>query len=428
LTRASIIKAGRACVNLLARFVATVSLIATIAAHLGAIRRARAILFVPDGGFGYTILSPDWLRRLHPGGGNLTFFGTSYDRHRHNRRIQDLWGANSFIWIRQGFMLPHLGAAYDSPFSFRLFHAAHRVLVRYMPDTPCYFAMEGLIAATPAPAWLDAEDAFNGRLESRYYPLIYSQPAPALHVGESIRSRVSQTLRNRCGTDFPRRCAFYLRYRGGGAGDDTSSLNRMSSSLDSYLPAIRVLNRAGYQVLLTGDALAPAKMIAERAGGLVDWRAAGADRDEFMLFAGTEVDIHIGSLSGGSAYLYVTDIPALMLNAFAPGDALPRTTVCYKWLYDSADSLVGLEPLLGGMFYDHQLHGCRLVDNTPDEMAESVEDFIARGGARPYGVDPAELGFAAPWIRAAEGRLSPAWLRQYERRARIRPEQRFAAR
>lgn len=412
----------------LARMVAIVSTIATIATHLGTIRRARAILLMPDGGFGHTILSPDWLRRLHPGEGNLTLFGTSHDRARHNRLVPELWGAHDFVWVRQGFVLPRLGAIYDSPLSIRLFHGVRRFLSWYVPHTPCHFSVEGLFRATPAPAWLAADSPFNGRYESRYYPLTQAKPALELHVGAPIRGRVAKALGNRFGSGFPRRCAFYIRYREAGTGDDTSSINRVSPSLDAYLPAIRVLNRAGYQVLLTGDALASSGTVYELAGGLVDWRAAGVDRDAYMLFAGTEVDVHIGSLSGGSAYLYVTDIPGLMLNAFAPGDALPRTTLYYKWLFHADGTLVSLENLLGGMFYDHQLHGCRLVDNTPEEMAEAVEDFIAHCHERPYGVDPAALGIVAPWIRAAEGRLSPAWLRQYGRRAAARSEQRVAAR
>jgi hypothetical protein len=50
-------------------------------------------------------------------------------------------------------------------------------------------------------------------------------------------------------------------------------------------------------------------------------------------------------------------------------------------------------------------------------MAETVADFIAHLGDRPYGVDPAALGIEAPWIRAANARLSPAWLDNYRRRA-----------
>jgi hypothetical protein len=198
--------------------------------------------------------------------------------------------------------------------------------------------------------------------------------------------------------------------------------------LDAYLPAIRVLVRAGYQVLLTGDVDAPEDMIADFAGGLADWPAAGVDREEFRLFAGTEVDIHIGSQSGGSAYVYVTDMPALMLNGFPPGDALPQTTVSYKWLHDPDGGLVGLDRLLGGTFYDHQLHGCSLLDNSPDEMAQTVADFIAHCGVRPFGVDPAELGIDAPWIRAANGRLSPVWLRQHGDRLQPGRQRRVADR
>jgi hypothetical protein len=347
----------------------------------------------------------------------LTFFGTCHEGWRHNRLISDLWGRRAFVWVRQGFILPRLGAAYDSEWSFRLFRALQRFLAWYVPDTVCYFAVDDLVAATQRPHWLSPDHLFNQRYESRYYPLIEARPASALHIGASLRSRISLALKDRFGSDFPHRCAFYIRDRGRLDGADTSSVNRISPELDAYVASIQVLNSAGYQVLLTGDVFVSAGMIAQMAGGLVDWRAAGLHQDAFRLFAGTEVDLHIGSLAGGSAYVFVTDIPALMLNAFAPGDALPLTTVSYKWLFREDAGPVGLEQLLGGMFYDHQLHGCRLVDNSPHEMAETVADFIAHLGERPYGIDPASLGIDAPWIRAANARLSPVWLDNYRRAA-----------
>jgi hypothetical protein len=395
------------------------SLVVAVLANLGTVRRAAAILLYPDGGFGHTVSGPDWMRRLHPGERSLTFFGTSYVEWRHNRLIANLWEPGKFIWVRQGFVLPRLGAVYDHDWSVRVFRVLRRFLAWYVPNAACYYWVDDLVSATPRPAWLAADHPFNARYESRYYPLIAARPAPVLRLSEPLRGRVARVLQDQFGSDFPRRCAFYVRDRARSDSADQSSVNRISPDLDAHAPAIRVLNRAGYQVLLTGDVLAPAEMIAGMAGGLVDWRAAGLRQDAFRLFAGTEVDIHIGSLSGGSAYVFVTDIPALMLNAFPPGDALPLTTVSYKWLYEADGTLVRLPDLLAGRFYDHQLHGCRLIDQTPEEMADIVGDFIANLGKRPYGVSTVALGIDAAWIRAADGRISPIWLQQYRSRCNV---------
>jgi hypothetical protein len=404
----------------LARAVATLSLFVTLAANVAAIKRARAILLMANGGFGHSVVAPDWLRRLHSGGGTLTLFAVNMNDGRHNPLISELWGRDRFVWVRKGITLPKLGSVYDAQWVTALFRATQRLLRWLLPKTPCYCSYDELIAATPSPAWLDPNDGFNQRYESRYYPLMQARPARALRVGASRRREVTQALKARFGSDFSGRCTLYIRYLTEPNETDRSSANRLSAPLDDYVPAIRVLNRRGFQVLLTGDALAPPDLMDKMNGGLVDWRALGVDPHVFRLFAGTEVDLHIGSLSGGSAYVFVTDIPALMLNAFAPGDALPRTTVSYKWLYGQGDQLVSLEPLLGGMFFDHQLHGCRLIDNSPGEMAEIVADFLAHSDERPYGVDPTALGIGAPWIRAANARLSPAWLANYRRRAAIR--------
>jgi hypothetical protein len=410
------IRAASTVVIMLSRIVAALSLFMALTVNIGAVRRARAILLVSNGGFGHTITGPDWLRRLHPGSGNLTFFAMNKADGRHNLLITELWGPSNFFWVRKGIALPILGSVYDADWLALIFHAAKRFLKWFVPNTPSYCSYDDLIAATPAPPWLASRHPFNQRYESRYYHLIQERPAPALHVGTSMRRDVTRALNDRFGTNFPRRCAFYIRYLTEPNSTDFSSINRLSAPLEDYLPAIRILNSYGFQVLLTGDLPAERSLIDKMAGAAVDWRAVGVDPDKFRIFAGTEVDLHIGSLSGGSAYVLVTDIPALMLNAFAPGDALPRTTVGYKWIYESDGSMASLDELLGGKFYDHQLHGCRMVDCSPEEMAEIVEDFIIHRGTFPHGVDPAELGIDAPWIRAANARISPVWLKQYHRR------------
>ena len=401
--------------------VAAVYLVATAVRHLPDIRRADAIALYPVGGFGHTIVGPDWLRRLHPGKHHLTFFGTTFDPGRHNALIGNLWGRNSFVWVRQGLTLQRYGSIYSSTWSILLFRLLKKFLAWFVPATPCYFSVEELFAATPRPQWLAADSPFETRYESRYYTLIEVQPAPSIHLQPAACKSVEQAINGKFGSHFPKRCALYLRHRGLHQMRDVSSLNRVVPDLDTHLPAIRILNSAGYRVLLTGDVAAPAELREVREGGLVDAPSAGVDRDTFRMFAGLEVDLHIGCLSGGSAFLYTADIPALMINAFAPGDGLPRTTVYYKWLVRQDGSPLSLNELLGGMFFDHQLHGCDLIENSTEEITEAVDDFIRNlASPRPYGINPADLGVDAPWLRAANARLSPVWLKHYNARRTTR--------
>ncbi len=400
---------------IIARTVALLSIITVIGANFWKIRKARAILLVSDGGFGHTIMAPDWLRRLHPGPGNLIVFAAIPGDNRHNFQIPKLWKPDWFIWTRKGILLPLVGSVHDPVWLDKLYRVIWKFLRWYRPNIPCYSSVDDLVAATPRPVWLPEDSPFNIRYEKAYYPLLEARPAPALHVSENVRLRVAAGLANHFGSDFPKRCSFYVRALATPQFSDTSSVNRLSAPLKTYVPAINILNKAGYLVLLTGDIPAQMSINAEIPGGIVDWRSAGVDREAFGLFAGTEVDLHIGSLSGGSAFTFVTEIPSLMLNAFAPGDGLPRSTVYYKWLIKDDGSMPTLEQLLGGMFYDHQLHGCRLVDNNPEEMAEVVDDFIRNYSNQPgpYGIDPIDLGIDAPWLRAANARLSPLWLERY---------------
>jgi putative glycosyltransferase (TIGR04372 family) len=415
LSRLIVARSATAISLFIARVVVLFSIISAIVANFRKIREARAILLVPDGGFGHTIMAPDWLRRLHPGTGNLIFFAAIRGDKRHNFLIPELWRPNSFVWTRKGIVLPLVGSVHDPVWLDKLYRTVWTFLRWYRPNTPCYCSVDDLLDATPRPVWLAADSPFNIRYEKCYYPLIEASPAPALHVSEKIRSRVSTALLNRFGSDFPKRCSFYVRGLATPQPFDFSSVNRLSAPLETYMPAINVLNAAGYQVLLSGDVQLQTTMNTKMPGGVIDWQSAGVDRHDFNLFAGTEVDLHIGSLSGGSAFTFITEIPALMLNAFAPGDGLPRSTVYYKWLIQDDGSMPTLEQLLGGMFYDHQLHGCRLVDNTAEEMAEAVDDFLHNyfNQSGPYGVNPIDLGIDAPWLRAANARLSPLWLERY---------------
>ena len=397
----------------LSRAFAVVSLTAIAIANLGKLWRSDVILFYPDGGFGHTLISPDWLRRLHPATRNLIFFGT-YPRH-HNLLVGALWKPLMFVWVWIGFRLPGGIDVVDVAWSYRIFAVFDRIVRKFAPKKICYFGLEGLMSATPRPHWLAAGSFFDMRHESRYYTTINTRPAQPIHVSKAVRRRVERQLADRFGTVYPRRCALYIRHRGAADGEDLSSFTRLSAPFEAYLPAVKVLNDAGYQVLVTGDTRVPMKTAADMKGGVVDWRSSGVEPDDFLIYAGTEADIHIGNLSGGSAYLYVTDIPGLMLNAFPFGDSLPKTTVHYKRLYETNGSLVAPDQLFTKFFFDHDCSGYRLEDASPDELAEVVRDFIEHcHDQRPYGVDPSQIGLDAPWFRAADARLSPVWLANFD--------------
>lgn len=349
------------------------------------------------------------MRRLYPGDYTLTVFGTIPGRH--NPVIADLWGRDRFLWIPTGMVVPRLGALADTPWAIEVFRRVHALFTRLFPGKTCHFSIYTLMDATPKPNWLEPGCYYEGRYESRYYHLIANEPAPALHLPAPIVATVIARLEERFSTTSRRRCAFYIRHKGLVVEEDLSSALRRSSSLDDHLPAIDVLVAAGYQVLLTGDVTAPPELVAAYGGAVVDWRASGTDRDTYMVFAGTEADIHIGNLSGGSAFLWVTDMPGLMLNAFPPGNAIPNATLHYKSVHGPDGRPVPLETQLSGLFSDIDTHGYVVETCSPQEMADVVSDFVAHCHAhRPYGVDPADLGIDAPWIKGANARLSPIWL------------------
>ncbi len=119
---------------MIARLIVVFGLIAAVLSNLGRIRRARAILLYPGGGFGHTVSGPDWLRRLHPEGPNLTFFGT-YPR-GHNRLIANIWGQDAIVWVQTGFRLPGGQPVTDVAWSYRLFGILDALIRRFAPRKP----------------------------------------------------------------------------------------------------------------------------------------------------------------------------------------------------------------------------------------------------------------------------------------------------
>ncbi|MCH7553982.1 MAG: TIGR04372 family glycosyltransferase, partial [Chloroflexi bacterium] len=192
--------------------------------------------------------------------------------------------------------------------------------------------------------------------------------------------------------------------------------NRTGSPLDHYLPAVRYLNSAGYQVLLTGDATINASEFETFRGGLVDARHAGVDNGIFSLFAGFEVDIFIGEAGGGSWLPLLKNVPSLMLNAFPYLFGLPNSWIYYKTARDSSGRLVHYADLWNERAYDYELAGLTIEENTAEQILEAVTEFVL---AVAQGNSPEPTALSRPpdniWMaHAANCAVSPAFARLFE--------------
>jgi hypothetical protein len=400
-------QAVRAIAFLVMRTVTCAAMLSTLVMNARRIGRADWVLLVPHTGFGHTLSAPDWLRRLNPRGPNLAIVGRWPERH--NAIIAELWGRERFIWMWSAIWLPGIGLVADPNWCEQLFRMAEWLLRQIWPDKKYLQTEASLMSATPRTPWAAAESKLDKVYELRHYALRLRSPAPALHLGLNRIRSVERALSNLVGRDCDRRCNLYLRHR---AGDITNTA-RCSQPVAAYLPMIRYLLERRYLIMVTGDIqIAGTPLDGEHR--IVDWRRLGISRDLFQVYAGTETDLHIGNLSGGSAYTYVSEIQTVLVDALSFGDAYPKATIQYKRLLDTEGSLVPLPTLFDRYTLDFECRGCRVVDATAEEMLEVVRDVVENGlGIAPYGISPESLGIHAPILKAADARLSPVWVRGF---------------
>jgi hypothetical protein len=400
----TLVRSGAA---LLMRILTGASLFWTIVSNLRTIRSADCILLLPCGGFGHVLSAPDWLRRLDPSARALTIFGRWPGRQ--NAIAAELWGRERFVWTWSAIRLPWLGVVADSEWCETLFRFAETQLKRLWPKKRYFSGVWGLVRATPRPSWVERGSKYARTYESRLYALRLDRPAPALHLGERRIETVERALTKNVGKGYRRRCNLYLRNKTG----DVTNMLRCSQPLTAYLPLIRYLIEQAYLVMITGDVEIRGTVL-DGAPGVVDWRRAGISKDLFHVFCGTETDLHIGNLSGGSAYTYVADIQTILIDAMAFGDAYPKATIQYKRLLRPDGSLVPLAALFKDYSLDFECRGCRIVDASALEMLEVVKDVVENGrGQMPYGVRAESLGLYAPILKSADARLSPVWVRGF---------------
>jgi len=187
--------------------------------------------------------------------------------------------------------------------------------------------------------------------------------------------------------------------------------------MPGYLPAFRYLNECGYRVLLTGDSVLSSDARKEFGNGLIDWTMLDVDRELYMLFAGTEADIHIGQVSGGSTIAHVNGIPTLLLNAFPFGHCLYKTTVFYKHLADENGNPVPAETMLSRFYLDYQVRDFTLISNSAEQIESAVRDFIDNlGDEQPYGNLDESSGLSSSSLRTGNSRISPAWIDSFHQR------------
>lgn len=375
------------------------------------LRAAKNIVLYPHGGFAHTLIVPDWIRRLYPEDRNVTLFGSWPGRH--NRLVPLIWHSD-LVLVPMADSIFRIRIVGDSLWVEKLFRAAAAVMRRLWPEKRILYSTHDMMDISPRPDFVSPDEFFASRVECYYYHQVINNIAAAPRLPILERSLVEAAILAKCPTNLPRTCNLYLRTKKLANDSDPSVARRNSASIEQYIPVVRFLNSQGYRVFLTGDRDIPDDIRSEFGFSFIDCKIVGVDTDLYHLWVGLETDIHIGSLSGGSAYVHIADIPVLLLDAFSFGEAMPFATVHYKRLKDQKGRLVPPERLLTEFFFDYDCDGYSIVDNTAEELLSAVRDWLPHATPRrAWGVDPESLGVTCPWLKTSQALLSPSWLHPY---------------
>ena len=403
------------------------------------LRRAGVVVMMSEGGFGHTILGPDLMRRLHSE--NRCVFITCSQYGRHNRQIAQMWQDIDYFFLSVNFGLQIRAKDYvfGRPFFVTKFfvYILRQILrdgVLFFEDLEKFYAHASVSGKKKAydisiPESIQTSkynpvgsDFFRDRRYFiEYYRLLNTVDKPPLRVPSPHREVIGCCLdeaRGYAGENKQRRlCCLYLRQKG---GDDNP---RAGTFLEEYLPAVHLLNESGYRVLLVGDLQGYNRVsnsLYHQFGGLlVDAHNLGADKQWFDLFAATEADIFIGEHGGGVFPALANRVPMLVMNLFPYFVGFPNAWHYYKTLRDQNGSLVPYQKLFLDHSFDFEMVELTKYNNTSSEIEDAVRCFIEDVSHRGEPDPNAHVIEQLPdfsWLKyAPNARLSPAWLRLYDR-------------
>ena len=395
-----------------------------LAAHVRVVRRADVVVVMEEGGFGHTVVAPDLARRIFPGEACVVVALSDYGRH--NWKIASLWPDVRMFFLPMslgleigGEAVTHRGFPWYRRQAPRFFQLVLRKVARKHARVLTTVEMYESILAEAG------HDSVRRDLElGRAWPNVYVRlsretPAPPARLPRRWREQVGRGLARVAATGggfAPRgTCCLYLRQKNAEEADITGSV-RAGSALEEYLEGVGLLREAGYQVLLTGDVALP-QAVAERfRGTLADTKAAGVDRRIFSLYAGTEADIFMGEVGGGTWLPGVNGIRSLILNAFPYFYGFPNAWMYYKSVAGEDGRQIDPRQLFSELAYAYQIPGATVRKNGSREITSAIAAFLEDVDKEPEAATASAPRFEFPkhtWAWNANAKLSRAWVTEY---------------
>jgi hypothetical protein len=200
--------------------------------------------------------------------------------------------------------------------------------------------------------------------------------------------------------------------------DEGADTFKDGSPVEAYLPAIRKVIDAGYQILLKGDRRLPKGFQEQCQGMIVDADSLGVDPDIFNLYTITKSDIFIGDSGPGTWMMGSRDIPSLALNVFPIGLGFSIKWVYFKRCIDDAGRPAPIEQLFSEIsVFGNRPEGWKEETISEAEITDAVDQFLRQPYPIPSVDDHDEIVSLLPaWScfrSVGVSRLSPAWVRKY---------------
>jgi putative glycosyltransferase (TIGR04372 family) len=386
----------------------------------------EVVLMKNPTGFGHSIMGPDIMRRLYKG--KRCLFLVASWLHEHNRKVSLLWPDIDVVFIPRFLATaPYQNRVIAIPF-LQWHDAMAIILTRGIVAVisrgrahfqTLYEVYLGLQKLSGDPKYLSDEyKNYADGVEVTVQFQILQKHVPCLPLRLPQRFRDEFNLRldqawTAGGHATPKKmCCLYLRYE---ERDSHYIMLRNSSSLGNHLPAVRHLNDAGYQVLLTGDFKIEDATKAEVEGGVVNAEVLGVDNDLFQLFAASEADIFIGNHGGGDLISVSNGIPSLYIDWFPYSQGRRNAWFYYKSARDKNGEMIPGKRLITDFVHDTQASFGTLVNNSSDEIVAAVTYFIRDVESLDYTDIYANIAALIPQdtsFHRTGSHLSPAWVQR----------------
>jgi putative glycosyltransferase (TIGR04372 family) len=180
--------------------------------------------------------------------------------------------------------------------------------------------------------------------------------------------------------DFLSRPFVTLTFRRKGSGLEAHTAIRDAGPAENYVPAVRWLTENGFHVVPWGDDSGA----FEGIDGVYTLDRADLPRDELNLFVFAEAALFIGQQSGAPVLANACGVRCLLIDSLPHrfGTFRREDVVLFKRLRNAEGRVLSLVEIYRdhpdlAQGYNYEAKGVEIVDNSPDEILEAVQEAAA---------------------------------------------------